>query len=155
MVDSPRRWPGADARTGYESRAGFQPGCSQFLLPTRNKGWTIHTVPGQAGEKDPSLVMRQLEGLTGRGAALTARLAPTNGLFPPWPKRPPNAKPPPQRREELRTRVQPRIGPGARAFKAAHATESWGPAVSCPAVTSPFCPGSSGSRETVLFHLYV
>lgn len=54
VADGLRRWLGTDARAGYESRAGFQPGCSQLPLPARNEVWTINALPRQAGEKDPS-----------------------------------------------------------------------------------------------------
>lgn len=82
LADGLQRWPGADTQAGYESWAGFQPGCSQFPLPALNEGWMINALPGQARRKRPFLAMRQREDLTGRGAAPTARPAPLNGGAP-------------------------------------------------------------------------
>lgn len=51
VADGLRRWPGADARTGYESRAGFQPGCSQFPSQLATRVGRLTPCPGKQEKK--------------------------------------------------------------------------------------------------------
>lgn len=135
------RLPATSGGLGRLREPGGLPAGLLPVSPPKEEGWTISTSPGQAGEKDPALAVRQREDLTGRRAAPTARLAPANGA---QASSPAKAERPPQRHQQLRRCVQPRIGPGARVFKAGHAKESPVPALSLPCWTSPFRPGDAG-----------
>lgn len=67
------------------------------------------------------------------------------------PKRKTAARTPPA---ALHTRAAQDQARGTCVFKASRAKKSPGPAISCPALTSPFCPGNTGSRKIILLYLY-
>lgn len=142
VADGLRQWPGAGARASYGSRACFQPGCSQFPLPAHNKGWTINGL-AQAGRRErPFLAMRQLEEEQHRQRNL--RL---------WARRSQH-KHKHKHHQDLCTHVQHRIRPGTCVFKAGHAKKGPSIAVSCHAITFPFCPDNPGAWNSFLAYPY-